>query len=112
QATLAPAAGDLLRPRTGLPLSTYSSATKLAWLLEHVDGARARAAAGDLCFGTVDSWLCWKATGRHVTDVTNASRTMLMDLESLDWSEELLELFGIPRSMLPEIISSSLALGE
>jgi glycerol kinase len=112
EATLATGAGDLLRTRTGLPLSTYSSVTKLVWLLEHVDGARARAAAGDLCFGTIDSWLCWKATGRHVTDVTNASRTMLMDLETLRWSDELLELFGIPRSMLPEIISSSLSPGE
>jgi glycerol kinase len=110
--TLAAGYGDLLRQRTGLPLSTYSSATKLAWILENVDGARARAAAGELCFGTIDSWLCWKATGRHVTDVTNASRTMLMDLETLEWSDDLLERFGIPRSMLPEIVSSSLAPGE
>jgi glycerol kinase len=112
ETTLATGSGDLLRHRTGLPLSTYSSATKLVWLLDHIDGARSRAMAGDLCFGTIDSWLCWKATGRHVSDVTNASRTMLMDLETLDWSDELLELFGIPRSMLPEIISSSLSPGE
>jgi glycerol kinase len=109
---LATGCGDLLQSRTGLPLSTYSSATKLAWILERVDGAKARAAAGELCFGTIDSWLCWKATGRHVTDVTNASRTMLMDLETLDWSDELLELFEIPRPMLPEILSSSLSPGE
>jgi glycerol kinase len=112
ETTLATGSGDLLRNRTGLPLSTYSSATKLVWMLEHVAGARARAVAGELCFGTIDSWLCWKATGRHVTDVTNASRTMLMDLETLEWSEELLELFAIPRSMLPEIISSNLSPGE
>jgi glycerol kinase len=110
--TLATGVGDLMRSRTGLPLSTYSSVTKLAWVLERVDGAKARALAGELCFGTIDSWLCWKATGRHVTDVTNASRTMLMDLETLDWSDELLELFGVPRSMLPEIVSSSLSPGE
>ena len=109
---LATGASDLLRTRTGLPLSTYSSVTKLAWVLERVDGAKARARAGELCFGTVDSWLCWKATGRHVTDVINASRTMLMDLETLDWSDDLLELFGVPRLMLPEIVSSSLSPGE
>jgi len=110
--TLATGFGDLMQTITGLPLSTYSSVTKLAWVLERVDGAKARALAGELCFGTIDSWLCWKATGRHVTDVTNASRTMLMDLETLEWSDELLEPFGIPRSMLPEIVSSSLSPGE
>jgi glycerol kinase len=109
---IAEGCSDLLHARTGLPLSTYSSATKLAWLLEHVDGARARAKAGELCFGTIDSWLIWKATGKHVTDVTNASRTMLLDLETLEWSDELLDLFEVPRQMLPTVVSSSLAPGE
>src|SRR4051812_28403665 len=91
---------------TGLLLDPYFSATKMAWLLEHVPGARARAAAGELCFGTIDSWLIWKLTGgrRHVTDATNASRTMLSDLATGDWSPRLLDLFGIPRATLPEIV--------
>jgi glycerol kinase len=96
---------------TGLLLDPYFSATKMAWLLGHVPGARARAEAGELCFGTVDSWLIWKLTGgrRHVTDATNASRTMLFDLATGDWSPRLLDLFGIPRATLPEIIDSCLS---
>ncbi|MDF1480408.1 glycerol kinase GlpK [Leifsonia sp. H3M29-4] len=98
--------------RTGLPLATYFSATKIAWILEHVDGARERAERGDLLFGTTDSWLLWNLTGGtdggvHATDVTNASRTLLMDLRTLDWDDELLGAFGVPRSMLPSIRSSS-----
>ena len=103
---------DRLRDRVGLPLSTYFSGPKVAWLLEHVRGARERAQSGELAFGTMDTWVLWNLTGGarggvHVTDVTNASRTMLMDLESLDWHEPSLELMGIPRAMLPEIRSSS-----
>ena len=104
--------GELIRRRAGLPPATYFSAGKVQWLLEHVDGLRDDAERGHALFGTVDSWLVWNLTGgadggRHVTDVTNASRTMLMDLETLDWDDELLALFGVPRSMLPEIRSSS-----
>jgi glycerol kinase len=108
---------DRLRERVGLPLSTYFSGPKVTWLLENVDGARERAENGELAFGTMDSWVLWNLTGGkqggvHVTDVTNACRTMLMDLESLDWHEPSLELMGIPRSMLPEIRSSSEVYGE
>ncbi len=104
--------GDLIRARTGLPPATYFSGGKLRWLLEDVDGLRAAAEQGDALFGTTDSWVLWNLTGgrkggMHVTDVTNASRTMLMDLRTLDWDDELLELFGVPRSMLPEIRPSS-----
>jgi len=96
---------------TGLLLDPYFSATKMAWLLEHVPGGRARAAAGELCFGTIDSWLIWNLTAgrRHVTDATNACRTMLFDLASGGWSQPLLDLFGIPRVALPEIVDSCLA---
>jgi glycerol kinase len=99
---------------TGLPLATYFSASKVAWLLEHVPGARADAEAGHLLFGTVDSWLVWNLTdgARHLTDVTNASRTLLMDLEALEWSDPMLEVFRIPRVMLPEIVPSSGIVGE
>jgi glycerol kinase len=108
---------DRLRERVGLPLSTYFSGPKVAWLLENVHGARERAENGELAFGTMDTWVLWNLTGGanggvHVTDVTNASRTMLMDLESLQWHEPSLELMGIPRSMLPEIRSSSEVYGE
>jgi glycerol kinase len=103
---------DRLRNRVGLPLSTYFAGPKVTWLLDHVDGARERAENGELAFGTIDSWLMWNLTGEHVTDVTNASRTLLMDLETLDWHEPSLELMGIPRSILPEIRSSSEAYGE
>ncbi|MEU4676769.1 glycerol kinase GlpK [Micromonospora sp. NPDC023737] len=95
------------RERTGLPLATYFAGPKLRWLLENVDGLRARAEAGEVLFGTMDSWLIWKLTGRHVTDVTNASRTMLMDLSTLDWDAELLTAMGVPAAMLPEIRSSA-----
>ncbi|GAB99664.1 glycerol kinase [Gordonia namibiensis NBRC 108229] len=103
---------DRFRERTGLPLSTYFAGPKVRWLLDNVDGLRERAEAGELCFGTMDSWIAWNMTGgvdggQHVTDVTNASRTMLMDLRTLDWDEEICEEMGIPMSMLPEIRSSS-----
>jgi glycerol kinase len=108
---------DRLRDRVGLPLSTYFSGPKLAWLLEHVEGARDRAQAGELLFGTVDSWLLWNLTGGprggiHATDVTNASRTLMMDLRTLDWYEPSLELMGIPRPLLPAIRSSSEIYGD
>jgi len=97
--------------RTGLLLDPYFSGTKLAWLLDNVPGARARAEAGELCFGTVDSWLIFKLTGhrRHVTDATNASRTLLFDLHTVDWSDRLLEILRIPRACLPQIVDSCLA---
>jgi glycerol kinase len=102
----------LLRDRTGLPPSTYFSAFKLRWLLDHVPGLRQRARTGEMLFGTVDSFLVWHLTGgpdggRHLTDVTNASRTQLMNLRTLQWDEELLDLFEVPAAMLPEIRSSS-----
>jgi glycerol kinase len=103
---------DQLRERVGLPLSTYFSGPKIAWILDNVDGARKRAEAGELAFGTIDSWLLWNLTGEHVTDATNASRTLLMDLETLDWHEPSLELMGIPRALLPAIRSSSEPYGE
>jgi glycerol kinase len=108
---------DRLRDRVGLPLSTYFSGPKIAWILEHVKGLRARAEAGELAFGTIDSWVLWNLTGGpaggvHLTDVTNASRTMLMDLRTLDWHEPSLELMGIPRTILPEIRSSGEVYGE
>ena len=97
--------------RTGLLLDPYFSATKLAWLLEHVPAARDRAARGELAFGTVDSWLAWQLTGgsAHVTDASNASRTLLFNLQTGDWDEELLGLFGVPRACLPRIVPTSLA---
>jgi glycerol kinase len=103
-----------IRQKTGLVVDAYFSATKLAWLLEHVPGARARARRGELAFGTVDSWLVWNLTGgrAHVTDPSNASRTMLFNLRTGDWDEELLALFGVPRSLLPRIRSSSEIYGE
>jgi glycerol kinase len=104
---------DRFRPRTGLPLSTYFSAPKIRWLLDNVPGARERAEAGDLQCGTIDSFLVWRLTGGlHLTDCTNAGRTQLMDLETLDWSDELLNCFEIPRAILPEIRSSSEVYGE
>jgi glycerol kinase len=98
---------DRLRERTGLPLATYFSGPKIKWILEHVDGARTRAEAGELLFGNIDTWIIWNMTGEHVTDVTNASRTLLMNLHTLSWDEEILNLLGIPPSMLPKICSSS-----
>jgi glycerol kinase len=104
--------GDLIRRKAGLPPATYFSGGKLRWLLDHVDGLRADAERGEALFGTVDTWLLWNLTGGteggvHVTDVTNASRTMLMDLTTLDWDHELLELFTVPRPMLPQIKPSA-----
>nr|BFE60026.1 glycerol kinase GlpK [Dactylosporangium thailandense] len=97
--------GELVRRKSGLRPATYFSGGKLQWILEHVDGARAAAERGDALFGTMDTWLLWNLTGGrvHATDVTNASRTMLMDLETLDWDDELLACFGVPRAMLPRI---------
>ena len=105
---------DRLRAITGLPLSTYFSGPKARWLLDADPALRARTEAGELCFGTIDSWLLWQLTGGavHVTDVTNASRTLLMNLRTLDWSDEALDLIGVPRAMLPEIGSSSEIYGE
>ncbi len=101
---------DRFRDRTGLPLASYFSALKLRWLLDNIPGARARAEAGDLLFGTIDAWLVWNLTGLHVTDVTNASRTQLMNLATLDWDDTLLGAFGIPRAVLPRIVLSSAVL--
>ncbi|WP_067574266.1 glycerol kinase GlpK [Nocardia acidivorans] len=104
--------GDLIRRKAGLPPAPYFSGGKLKWILENVPGVREDAEKGDALFGTPDSWLIWNLTGGarggvHITDPTNASRTMLMDLETLDWDEELLRVFGIPRAMLPAIAPSS-----
>jgi glycerol kinase len=103
---------DRFRARCGLPLATYFSGPKLRWLLDTVPGLRERAEAGEVLFGTMDSWLIWKLTGRHLTDVTNASRTMLMGLETLDWDDVLLDALEVPRAMLPEIRPSSEVYGE
>jgi glycerol kinase len=104
----------LIRRKTGLVIDAYFSATKLQWILRHVPRVRARAKAGELAFGTVDSWLIWNLTGgrAHVTDPSNASRTMLFDIKTGDWDDELLDLFGVPRSMLPEVRASSEVFGE
>ncbi|GII76727.1 glycerol kinase [Sphaerisporangium rufum] len=104
--------GDVIRRKAGLPPATYFSGGKVKWILDNVDGVRAAAEAGDAIFGNTDTWLIWNLTGGpnggvHVTDPTNASRTMLMNLETLDWDDELLSFFDIPRSMLPEIRPSS-----
>ncbi len=103
---------DRYRQRTGLPLATYFSGPKIKWLLDNVPGARQRAQNGELLFGTIDTWLIWNATGQHVTDVTNASRTLLMNLETLDWDDDILAELGIPRVMLPRIASSSEVYGR
>ena len=108
---------DRLRDVVGLPLSTYFSGPKVKWILDNVDGAREKAEAGQLAFGNMDTWVLWNLTGGtdggvHATDVTNASRTMLMDLSTLDWHPPALELMGIPESMLPEIKSSSEPYGD
>ncbi|MGH3769668.1 MAG: glycerol kinase GlpK, partial [Pseudonocardiaceae bacterium] len=98
--------------RTGLPLSTYFSGPKIRWILDHADGARQGAHNGELCFGTIDTWLLWNMTGGlHLTDVTNASRTLLMDLDTLNWDESIAEEIGVPVSMLPQIRSSSQVYG-
>jgi glycerol kinase len=104
--------GDVIRAKAGLPPATYFAAGKVQWILENVDGVRADAERGDAIFGTVDTWVLWNLTGGvrggvHATDVTNASRTMLMDLRTLDWDDELLSFFGIPRAMLPAIKPSN-----
>nr|WP_313887949.1 glycerol kinase GlpK [Lentzea alba] len=98
---------DRFRERSGLPLATYFSGPKLRWLLDNVEGLREKAERGEVLFGTMDTWLIWNLTGRHVTDVTNASRTMLMNLDTLDWDPELLSAMDVPRTVLPEIRSSS-----
>ena len=105
---------DLFRARTGLVLDPYFSGTKVKWLLDHVDGARSLAASGDLAFGTIDTFLVWRLSGgdAHVTDVSNASRTLLMDLSTLDWDDELLGHLDVPRSVLPTIASSSEVYGH
>ncbi len=104
--------GDVIRRKAGLPPATYFSGGKLQWILENVDGVRRDAENGDAIFGTADTWVLWNLTGGarggvHAIDVTNASRTMLMNLETLDWDDELLSFFDIPRQMLPEIKPSS-----
>ncbi|HSN21405.1 MAG TPA: glycerol kinase GlpK [Usitatibacter sp.] len=104
----------LIARKTGLLLDPYFSGTKLAWLLDNVPGARKRAEAGELAFGTVDTWLAWQLSGgrAHVTDASNASRTLLFDIHALDWDDELLALFRIPRAVLPRVVASSGALAE
>ena len=94
--------------KTGLPVATYFAGPKIRWILDNVPGVRARAEAGELLFGTIDTWLIWQLTGgQHITDPTNASRTMLMNLETLDWDDELLAIIGVPRALLPTIRPSS-----
>ncbi len=103
-----------IQEKTGLVIDAYFSASKICWLLENVPGARERANRGELAFGTVDSWLIWKLTGgaRHVTDVTNASRTMLFNLHTGQWDDELLDLLNVPKSLLPEVVGSSEMCGK
>ena len=105
---------QLIQKKTGLVIDAYFSATKVRWILEHVPGARERAEAGELAFGTIDSWLIWNLTAGkvHVTDVSNASRTLLYNINTLEWDQELLEIFEIPASMLPDVRSSSEVFGE
>ena len=103
---------DRFRAKTGLPLATYFSGPKIKWILDHVEGARSKAERGELLFGNIDTWLIWNLIGEHVTDVTNASRTMLMDLKTLDWDDEILDVLDIPRAVLPKIRSSSEVYGH
>jgi glycerol kinase len=108
---------DRFRKKTGLPIATYFSGPKINWILDNVDGVRARAESGEVLFGNIDTFVIWQLTGGpdggvHVTDVSNASRTMLMNLETLDWDEEILGILGVPRSMLPQIKASSEVYGE
>ncbi|MDG2148885.1 MAG: glycerol kinase GlpK [Planctomycetota bacterium] len=105
---------DMVHERTGLLLDPYFSGTKLKWLLDHIPGARTRAAKGELAAGTIDSWLAYKLTGgrAHVTDVSNACRTLLYDIRENDWNDELLKMLDIPREVLPEVVSSSAVIGE
>ncbi len=106
--------GGLIREKTGLEVDAYFSASKIRWILENIEAAGKLAETGDLAFGTIDCWLVWKLTGgaQHLTDVSNASRTMLYNIKKLDWDDELLEIFNIPRSILPEVRSSSEIYGE
>lgn len=101
----------LFRARTGLVLDPYFSGTKAGWLLDHVPGARARAEAGELCFGTIDSWLAWRLCGAHATDPSNASRTLLFDIHKMGWDPELLEILGVPAASLPRICDNAEVLG-
>jgi glycerol kinase len=108
---------DRFRPKVGLPLATYFSGPKIKWVLENVPGAREKAERGEILFGNIDTWVIWNVTGGtnggvHVTDVTNASRTMLMNLETLDWDPEILKIMGVPRAMLPSIRPSSQVYGH
>ena len=103
---------DRLRGKTGLPLATYFSCPKIRWILDHVPGARQKAEDGELLFGNMDTWVIWNLTGVHVTDVTNASRTLMMNLNTLDWDDEILKLLNIPKAMLPKIGSSSEVYGQ
>lgn len=104
----------LIAQKTGLVLDAYFSATKIAWILDHVAGARKRAEAGKLAFGTIDTWLIWKLTdgAKHVTDVTNASRTLLFNIQTRQWDDELLRIFNVPRSLLPDVCESSAVVGD
>src|SRR3954468_20582916 len=114
EALKARGAGETIQAKTGLLIDAYFSASKIRWILDHVPDAKARADAGKLAFGTVDSWLVWKLTARaqHITDVSNASRTMLFNIHTLRWDDELLALFGVPASMLPEVRASSEIYGQ
>ena len=108
---------DRFRSKTGLPIATYFSGPKIRWILDNVDGIRARAESGEVLFGNIDTWVIWQLTGGpdggvHVTDVTNGSRTMMMNLETLDWDDEILGILGVPRAMLPQIRASSEVYGE
>ena len=105
---------DMIKKKTGLVLDAYFSATKLKWILDNVEGAREKAEAGKLCFGTVDTWLVWKLTrgNMFITDVSNASRTMLLNIHTLEWDTDLLELFNIPKAILPTVKESSEIYGE
>ena len=106
--------GETIRHKTGLEVDAYFSASKIIWLLDNIPGTRERAESGELAFGTIDTWLVWKMTGGklHVTDPSNASRTMLYNISKLDWDEELLRIFQVPRAVLPEVRSSSEIYGE
>src|SRR6185369_10683491 len=100
---------ETISRKTGLVLDAYFSGTKLKWLLDHVPGARTRAERGELAFGTIDTWLIWKLSGgaAHVTDPSNASRTLLFDIHRGDWDDELLSILGVPRAVLPQVAASS-----
>src|SRR6202012_6008374 len=105
---------DTVRAKTGLVMDPYFSGTKVAWMLDHVDVLRARAERGELAFGTIDSWLLYKLTGGrlHITDVTNASRTLLLDIGAVSWDEQLLDALDVPAELLPEVRPSSQVYGE